>query len=243
MVLRALNKMEKTIGILGGMGPLATLDLFEKIISNTPANIDQDHCRILINNNPKIPSRTEAFNKGAENPLPELIRSALVLEHAGADFIIIACNTAHIWLDELKRNVNIPVYSMIDNTVQHLMESKLDINGKVLLFATESTIQHHLYQQAFKGSRYTIVIPNEEEQKLVNGAIKEVKKGNIKTNPYLDGLNQLIQTYQSKGTSAIIGGCTEIPLLFPHFNTDMKLIDPTLLLAKLAIQKAMNKDN
>ncbi|MBS4194895.1 cysteate racemase [Lederbergia citri] len=232
--------MEKTIGILGGMGPYATIDLFHKIVSNTPANIDQDHHKIIIYNNPKIPSRMEAFNKGAKSPLQELIQSALVLERAGADFIIIACNSAHIWLDELRRNVNIPIYSMIENTVQHLLGCKSSINEKILLFATESTIHHQLYQNAFKGSPYKIVVPNKEEQKVVNRAIYDVKTGKVKGNVYIKKLNQMIETYQTEGVSMIIGGCTEIPLLFPYFATDIKLVDPTLLLAKLAIKKAMN---
>ncbi|MBW8352065.1 amino acid racemase [Bacillus sp. IITD106] len=235
------NKVEKTIGILGGMGPYATIDLFHKIVTNTPASIDQDHLKIIIYNNPKIPSRMEAFNKGAKSPLQDLIKSALVLECGGADFIIIACNSAHIWLDELRRNVNIPFYSMIENTVQHLLGCKSSTNEKILLFATESTIQHQLYQNAFKGSPYKIVVPNKEEQKVVNHAINDVKTGKIKASFYIKYLNQMIEKYQSEGVSMIIGGCTEIPLLFPYFETDIELVDPTYLLAKLAIKKSMNK--
>ncbi|GIN86708.1 aspartate racemase [Heyndrickxia sporothermodurans] len=231
--------MVKTIGILGGMGPYATIDLFQKIVSNTPAKIEQDHLQIIIYNNPKIPSRMKAFNKGAKSPLQELIRSAFVLKRAGADFIIIACNSAHIWIDELRRNVTVPFYSMIENTVQHLLECNSNVSEKILLFATESTIQHQLYQNAFKGSTYKIFLPNEEEQKLVNLAINDVKTGKIHTNSYIEELNQMIETYQSKGISRIIGGCTEIPLLFPYFDTEIKLVDPTFLLAKLAIKKAI----
>ena len=233
------NKMGKTIGILGGMGPHATIDLFNKIVCNTPSKVDQDHHSIIIYNNPKIPPRMYAFDKGAESPLQELIRSAIVLESAGADFIIMSCNTAHIWLDELKRNINIPFYSMIENTVEHLLKLKASRIEKMLLFATESTIQAHLYQNALVNSSYRIVVPKVDEQQLVNRAIKDVKTGKISTNNYINDLNLIIQKYKSNGISIAVGGCTEIPLLFPYIDTDIMMIDPTLLLAKMAINKAM----
>ncbi len=236
-VTEVLKKMGKTIGILGGMGPYATIDLFNKIVCNTPAKVDQDHHLIVIYNNPKIPSRMEAFNKGAKSPLQELIRSALVLEHAGADFIIMPCNTAHIWLDGLKRSAKVPFYSMIENTVQHVLKFKACVNEKGLLFTTEITIQAHLYQHAFKNNSYEIVIPEEDEQELVNRAIKDVKAGEIKTNLYTNDLNQIIRKYKSNGISMVIGGCTEIPLLFPYLKTDIQMIDPTLLLPKMASKK------
>lgn len=86
-----------TVGILGGMGPMATVDLFAKIIECTPASVDQDHLKILIYNNPQIPSRVKAILDGTESPREELIRSAQVLEKAGANLIVMPCNTAHYW--------------------------------------------------------------------------------------------------------------------------------------------------
>lgn len=232
------NNMRKTIGILGGMGPLATVDLFNKIVGNTPAKKDQDHHLIVIYNNPQVPPRVHPFDKGEKSPLQELIRSTRVLESAGADFIIIPCNAAHIWLDELKKSVNVPFHSMIDNTVQHLLKHKVSGIDKALLLATETTIRARLYQNAFINSSYKIVVPQADEQRLVHRAIEEVKAGKIKTNGYINDLNQLVQKYQTKGISIVIGGCTEIPPLFPYIDTSIKMIDPTLLLAQMAILKA-----
>ena len=107
---------EKIIGILGGMGPEATIDLFTKIVKSTKAKKDQDHLRILIDNNPKIPDRTLAIQKKGPSPLPRLIQSAKTLEKAGADFIIIPCVTAHYYVDRLQKRVNIPILHIAEET-------------------------------------------------------------------------------------------------------------------------------
>ena len=96
---------EKVIGVLGGMGPEATIDLFQKIVKLTPAKKDQEHIRIIIDNNPKIPDRTKAILYNGENPLPELVKTAQNLERAGADFIIIACNTAHYYFHKIQKEL------------------------------------------------------------------------------------------------------------------------------------------
>lgn len=221
------------------MGPWATIDLYQKIVLHTPAQTDQEHLRILIYNNPKIPPRSYPEHPSTMSPLPELIRSAMLLESAGADFIIMPCNTAHIWFHEIKREITIPFYSMIENTVQTLLEQKRHINHKILLLATQTTINHQLYQKTCKNLPFEIITPSQDEQKIVDNAIKEVKAGRLETNPCLNQLNPMLARYQEKGISTLIGGCTEIPLLFPYFQVKMNMIDPTLLLAKMTIQKAM----
>jgi aspartate racemase len=226
--------MPKTIGILGGMGPAATLDLFHKIIVNTPVETEQEHHRIIIYNNPKIPPRTQQ-----SDPLPELIKSALLLEKAGADFIIMPCNAAHVWLEQIKAAIQIPFYSIIETTVESIrLEEKDSTNKKILLLATETTINNGLYQQAFHHTPYEIITPLKEEQTIIDNVIKDVKLGNISSNSYVKELNRILNDYKESGISVIIGGCTEIPLLFHLFKADMKMVDPTLLLAKLAVHKA-----
>jgi aspartate racemase len=226
--------MPKTIGILGGMGPAATLDLFHKIIVNTPVQTEQEHHRIIIYNNPKIPPRTQQ-----SYPLPELIKSALLLEKAGADFIIMPCNAAHVWLEQIKAAIQIPFYSIIETTVESIrLEEKDSTNKKILLLATETTINNGLYQQAFHHTPYEIITPLKEELTIIDNVIKDVKLGKISSNSYVKELNRILNDYKESGISVIIGGCTEIPLLFHLFKADMKMIDPTLLLAKLAVHKA-----
>jgi aspartate racemase len=225
--------MPKTIGILGGMGPAATMDLFQKIILNTPIQTEQDHLRIIIYNNPKIPPRTQQ-----SNPLPELIKSAILLERAGADFIIMPCNTAHIWLEQIKAAIKIPFYSIIENTVEFMLLENDPTNQKILLLGTETTINYGLYQRAFNHTPFEIITPTNEEQNFIDNAIKDVKAGKVESNLYLQDLNRILTGYKNCGISLILGGCTEIPLLFHLFKVDLIMVDPTLLLAKLAVQKA-----
>src|SRR5438132_7490497 len=105
---------DKVIGVLGGMGPWATLDLFEKILRLTPAQVDQDHFRLVIDNNPKIPDRSPAILGEGEDPTPGLIATAQNLQQAGADFLVIPCNTAHFFYDRIVTAVSIPVLLIID---------------------------------------------------------------------------------------------------------------------------------
>lgn len=230
--------MNKVVGILGGMGPRATADLFIKIIENTPAQMDQEHFRIIIDNNPQIPSRTEAIMAGGASPLPAMNRSIKFLEKAGVGLLAIPCHTAHYWLPELQKNTKVPICSLLEVTSQYLSKECNRIGRKILLLATESTIKVELYPKTLKNSNTNLLIPNPIEQKIVSAAIEGVKAGWGLTKNSLTQLNLLIEKYQSKGASAVLAGCTEISLLFPHLNIAVEKIDPTLLLAKKIVAYA-----
>jgi aspartate racemase len=233
-------EVAKTIGILGGMGPRATVDLFEKIISNTPATVDQDHLHILINNNPQIPSRVDVFANKHANPLPALIQSALVLEKAGADFIIMPCHTAHIWIEELQNSASIPFYNMIENTVSYIIENQPN-TLKTIILATPTTIEKQLYQKLFQNNNLHFLVPSISEQQIIYSSILKVKSGYIRDNPYIDSLNEILSSYNKKGVTSLLAACTEIPLLYPFLSKDIEKLDPTLMLAKMAIEKALEQ--
>ena len=113
---------EKIVGIIGGLGPEATVDLMRRVIQATPAGDDQDHIRMIVDCNPKVPSRMKAILEGTgENPAPDLVTMAKDLAAWGADFLVIACNTAHLYFDRIQEAVPIPVLNMIDFTVDHLV--------------------------------------------------------------------------------------------------------------------------
>ena len=109
---------EKIIGILGGMGPEATADLFYRIIRSTPVKRDQDHPRTIIYSNSKVPDRTAAILGKGPSPLPEMTMAATKLEKTGADFIVIPCNTAHYFIEELRKEIDIPILDMIELTAK-----------------------------------------------------------------------------------------------------------------------------
>jgi aspartate racemase len=234
--------VRKKVGIIGGMGPLATVDLFAKIVANTPAEIDQDHLRIIIDNNPGIPPRVEAILNGAESPLPAMQESARLLEAAGADFIVLPCNTAHYWVEDLRAAVSIPVHSMIENAAAYVADKHRDYSKRILLLATGVTIELNLYQEAFAAKNIELELPSLSQQVMLDKAIRRIKAGELADNPYLGEINGMILGFAASGTAAILAGCTEIPLLFSYFKDEQMIrLDATLLLAKMVVDLAANQ--
>lgn len=231
-------KREKIIGVLGGMGPEATKDLFDKIIKHTPACKDQDHLRIIIDNDPKVPDRSRAILEGGEDPLPRLIDNVKGLQKAGADFIIIPCNTAHFWLDQLRAAVNIPILNMIEE-VAKAIKREMSVRRTGLL-ATSGTAKSGLYQKEFQQKGLEIIEPNERDQKILSKTIygKEgIKAG--KEDEVKKALVKLGKGLIDRGAEAIVEGCTEIPLVLEKKDFPVVLIDPTEILAIASINKAM----
>jgi len=227
---------EKIIGILGGMGPEATIDLFYKIIKFTPAKKDQDHLRIIIDNNPKIPDRTAAILGKGEDPLPALQETARNLEKAGVDFIIIPCNTAHYFLPQIQKSVNIPVLNMIEETAKETRKRIFPIQ-KVGLLASMGIYKTEIYHQHFKKFHIEVISPEEKDKEKVLKVIYAVKAGNL-SEEIKKNILKIAQKLIDKGAEAIITGCTEIPLILKEGDVPVPIIDPTQVLAKIAIQKA-----
>ena len=227
---------EKIIGILGGMGPEATIDLFYKIIKFTPSEKDQDHLRIIIDNNPKIPDRTAAILGKGEDPLPALQKSARNLEKAGADFIIIPCNTAHYFLSQIQKSVKIPILNMIEETAKEI-QKRISPIQKVGLLASIGTYKTEIYHQHFKKYNIEIISPEEKDKEKVLKVIHAVKAGNL-SEKIKKNILKIAQKLIDKRAEAIITGCTEIPLILKEGDIPVPIIDPTQVLAKAAVQKA-----
>ena len=227
---------EKIIGILGGMGPEATIDLFYKIIKFSPAEKDQEHLRIIIDNNPKIPDRTAAILGKGEDPLPALQETAQNLEKAGADFIIIPCNTAHYFLSQIQKSVRIPVLNMIEETAKDIQQRIPQIQ-KVGLLASIGTYKTEIYHQQFKKLNIEVVYPDEKDKDVVMKAIYAVKAGDL-SEGVKSNILKIAQKLTDEGAKVIIAGCTEIPLILKEGDIPVPLIDPTQVLAKIAVQKA-----
>ena len=227
---------EKVIGILGGMGPEATIDLLYKIIKFTPAEKDQDHLRIIIDNNPKIPDRTAAILGKGEDPLPALQKTAQNLEKAGADFIIIPCNTAHYFLPSIQESVKIPILNMIEETAKETQKKNSSIK-KVGLLASIGTYKTEIYHQHFNKYNIEVISPEEKDKEKVMKVIYAVKAGDL-SEEVKKNIIQIAQKLIDKGAEAIITGCTEIPLILKEGDVPAPVIDPTQVLAKIAIRKA-----
>jgi len=227
---------EKIIGILGGMGPEATIDLFYKIIKFNPAEKDQDHLRIIIDNNPKIPDRTAAILGKGEDPLPALQETAQNLEKAGADFIVIPCNTAHYFLSSIQESVNIPVLNMIEETAKETKKRIPQIK-KVGLLASIGVYKSEIYHQHFKKFNIEVISPQEKDKEEIMKVIYTIKAGDLSKGVKKNVL-KIAQKLIDKGAEAIIAGCTEIPLILKEGDVSVPLIDPTQILARIAVQKA-----
>ena len=225
----------KTIGILGGMGPLATADLFRKIIVMTPATSDQQHIRVLVDSNTAIPDRTNAILAGGESPLPEMVRSAIGLEGMGADFLLMPCNTAHYFYDALLPYVRVPVLHMIRET---LREARSRGFRRVGLLATDGTCQTGVYDAVFAGGGVELIKPDAEGQAEVMRVIYQgVKAGAAHYDT--ESLECVFAALEAKGAETLILGCTELPLAFGMYGIVHAAIDPASVLAAAAIREAM----
>ena len=225
--------MKKTIGIIGGMGPLATADLFTKIVTLTDSDCDNDHIRIYIDNNAQIKDRTAAILHGGESPLPMLLESVKKLEAMGADCLIMPCNTAHYYLQALQISTKVSFLSMIGQAVR--VAKQRYPGQKAGILATTGTLDAGVYTRAFNDEGVEVVLPNEEQRKYLMSVIYDgVKAGKIPTDP--TPFNRLLKEMQSRGAGYFILGCTELPVAVQSLGIKNNFVDATAELAKAAIR-------
>jgi aspartate racemase len=229
---------ERVIGILGGMGPLATADLFRRIIEKTPAKRDQDHPRVLIYNDPKIPDRTDFILGRGEDPRPELLAGAKKLEECGADFVIMPCNTAHFFAETVQKGIGIPLVSMVEETAKRV--KKMGIR-KVGLLATDGTVKGLVYHRALLRHGVQIALPSKKYQAMVmEGIYDGVKAGDLKKG------RELILTVAKRlerRSEAIIAGCTEVSLVLKPGDLGVPLVDPMDVIAERAVRLALGMED
>ena len=229
-----MNIRERTVGILGGMGPEATVELYRRIISLPSAERDQDHLHVLIDSNPKIPDRTAAIIGEGESPLPVMIAAAKNLERAGADFIAIPCNTAHYWLSELRSAVSIPIIDMIEQTASRVASYQPSLH-QIGLLATTGTLRSCLYQRAFAESGIDLLVPDEEQDADIMRTIHAIKAGNHRVK---DEAIRVAQELMARGAEGIVPGCTELSLVVPAGSLPVAIFDPLSILAESAVSLA-----
>lgn len=166
--------MHRVVGIIGGMGPEATLDLMRRVLAKTPAHGDQDHIHLIVESNPKIPSRVaHLIEETGADPTPELIRIAVNLQRAGAQALAIPCNTAHAYAHSIRRAVSIPLLDMVQLTVEQIASSRR--TARVGLLASSAVLATELYAKAFSDHGIAVVHPARQEE--VMSLIKAVKRG------------------------------------------------------------------
>jgi aspartate racemase len=227
------------IGILGGMGPLATADLYQKIIEITPAANDQEHIPVVIYADPRVPDRTEALLYDGEDPTPWLVHGARVLSSMGADFIVMPCNTAHAFLHSVQPAVDKPIVSMIDAAADEIRDGHPGART-VGLLATSGTISAEIYQRALESRGIDVIVPDDEiQRRCVMAGIKEVKAGRAgKAATAL--LTEAAEHLSARGADVLLAACTEIPVVFQQRHTETPLVDATGALARIAVGTAIH---
>lgn len=228
----------KTIGIIGGMGPLASAHLYRKIVLKTEADLDQEHIHIIIDSNTNIPDRTRSILGTGESPLEELIKSARILEGAGADFLIMCCNTAHFYHEAVAREVGIPFLNMLEETVRFIGE-KYGKDAVVGLLATDGSLRTGIFDEYFRQAGLQVVKPVRTQKYVMDYVYDGLKK-----NRFDHGREKFMETVaelRESGAQVFLLGCTELSIANDMFGFGDEFVDPVDVLAGRAIEFAGGK--
>ena len=226
--------MKKRLGILGGMGPMATADLYRKIVELTDADSDNGHIRVIIDSNTAIPDRTSAILSGGQDPVPEMLSAAENLISCGAECIIMPCNTAHYFLPRLQPRISVPILDMTKITAERC--SALYPGKKAAVLATRGTLASGVYARALEGCDVPYIVPDDKEQDVLMHLIYDVVKASRPMDPVKDLWSSLLEGLREKGADLFLLACTELPILSDHLAVPGPFIDPTRELAKAAIE-------
>lgn len=200
------------LGIIGGVGPLATAYFMEMLIKKTPALTDQEQMPMIVFNDPQIPDRTAYILDHAKaNPQPEMVKVARWLEDAGADYVAIACNTAHYFYKAIQDAVNIPVVNIMEETTKYIASIR-GTGTTVGLMATEGTVRSGVFQDYFEKSGLSVITPSSAGQCHLMHLIYDCVKANQPYDP--DEFLSVARDLHRQGADAVVVGCTELSVIY-----------------------------
>lgn len=231
-----MKNPQKTAGVLGGMGPEATVDFMARVIELTDADCDQDHVRMLVDHNPHVPNRQEAILDGGEDPGPVLADMAADLEASGADFLVIPCNTAYVFEDAILAATHVPLISIVGVSIAAAQERAPDAN-RIGLLVTDGCLKSGIYQSGLKAAGLEAELPTVEELGELMTLIRSIKGGK-RTEDTARGMAALADALVSRGADAIIAACTEIPLVLGQDAVSVPLVSSTDALAEITVKLA-----
>ena len=223
--------MSLTVGVLGGLGPEATLDFYAKLLRATPAARDQDHLRVLLDVNPQVPDRNAALAGTGPSPAPALIGMARGLEGAGADFLVLVCNTAHAWAAELQAAVDIPLVSLIGETVDEVARAGAE---RVGLLAADGALRAGLYQTALAERGLDVLALSEAGQMRFMQLLYRIKAGHTGEAERAE-MRALAAQLLDQGADLILAGCTEVPLVLDQDDVSVPLVSSTDVLVRRTV--------
>ena len=221
------------LGVLGGMGPLATATFFEIVVQRTQAEIDQDHLNIIIYNMPHIPNRTDhILGKSADSPAPHIRRHIEALKSQNVTAIAIPCVTATYYYEEITDQLETIVINTLDEITKHVLAKNAK---KVGLMATDGTINSRLFQKHLEKHNVECIVPDETRQRLVMQVIDDVKAGREVN---MADFYSVSTSLTERGCDAIVLGCTELPVVNKRHSLDPELfIDTLIVLADASITR------
>lgn len=225
----------RTVGVLGGMGPAATAFFFQKIVELTDAARDQDHLHVIIDCDPSVPDRTDEFLRGSDAPLASLVMMANRLRAAGAEFLVMPCNSAHLCFDRLAGAAGLPMLHIVEEVGREIIARGCE---RVLLLGTLATMRSDLYTARLAKITH-VSVPDPPQQEQVQAAIVEIKAGRIAEARRM--LAPLLQWPQGSAPDAVVLGCTELPLAVKPEDVPAVVIDSVTALARGTIAYARNK--
>lgn len=224
------------IGILGGMGPVATADFFNKLLAATPAGKDEDHVPVLIQSDPRIPSRPAAILHNAQSPLPALLEGRNRLIAAGAVALAMPCNTAHYWFAQLEADCPVPFLNIVDAACEEVAQ-RAQAGAFIGLIATDATLTSRLFDKRLEALGLVPIFPTDDEMaRLVLPAIALVKAGDALQGGYL--VEQAVKALLARGASVVLLACTETPLALDATHSELRrvCVDSTGALARRCVQ-------
>ncbi len=221
-----------TLGILGGLGPMATVYFCELLTSHTFAEKDQDHIDMIISSRATTPDRTAyVLGSSTENPLPIMLEEAKKLIDNGADIISIPCNTAHYFYDALASDINIPIINIIRETVSYIKRTGAKKAG---ILATEGTVRSEAYAKMCRELGLDYAAPDTEHQRLLNEIIYgEIKQGK---SPDMEKFSKVCRHMEENGCERLVLGCTELSLVAKENDLGDKFVDSLEVLALKTIR-------
>ena len=232
---------DKLIGVIGGMGPDATVDFMSRVLRETPAKTDQDHVRMIVEHNPRIPSRQLAMRGEGENPGPVIAKMAARLEAAGADFLVMPCNLAHAWQGDIRAATSIPFVSIVDESLRSAL-SRSDDRSAVGLMTTPGCFASGLYQQALSDAGRPAIVQTPDELSETMSLVERIKGGDQSVE-IAEGLKNLANRLVDRGAKVLIAACTEFPLVLNESMFDVAFVSSTDVLAKKTVALALGDDD
>lgn len=217
------------------MGPAATADFYQKLILATPATRDQDHLRVVMWADPTIPNRQEALLANGADPTPWLEEGVERIVRSGAEIVVVPCNTIHAYLPGVLEGKDIEFISIIDTTVEAVCHDGR--TKRVGLLATDGALASDLYQSAFRKVGVEAVLPSDSAQKILMQLVYSVKEGGVGAEERAR-VRALLTELETRGVSTVVVGCTEISVLLEDLESDMRVIDPSQVLAHKTVERA-----